>query len=657
MARKVVIGDLVVKVGVDSKDTARQLRGLNKQLTQSQKKQNTETRKGTQLEERRVKAAEVYLARSREFHKLKKQDYAYAQKAEAGLLDAAKKGDKIQAAVWKRRIGEQLELKRNDERAAANRIKALKKEEAARRRSEEAESKRKQRERQAEIRHQMKVQRAITTRNRMIRRGVGGISGFTSGALLSGGVAAGGAAGLVGAAALGGVNVAKDYRVGEQLLMASYSERGTTAEQAEQSREKLYKQSMYYNLDPAMMFQQMGQMMMNMPEISTDSIERMVMGMGILGSSMGIGNVDIARSMKGLQQFTVSQTAENLNQMTEAMPVLLSSVAKALNVSVAELQAAKKEGTLSDLMEAIGGKEIFAARMAQSSILKGTGLYEQNIDKLPNTLKTLSTNMSQMARLFGTSSESGVISFVNNLAKTLRDNEAFFVAAGEWTGYFFETVSESFSEMMDWLQPLIDEWLVGWDKLTDEEKAARVKETVGTIADTLEMLFYAFATAKVMSFAVGVASVVESLKKLFGLTALASAAGGATPSTGGGKLGGLRGAGAGASMLGLPGAMVGGAIVLAPLHADAMGKLQNAGMDMNSVAAQQMGLPVADFSFLTDWFGGNSTMPNMANMAAGRAAVIINNDFTNSTVLDRDALVNDIEESVQSASTLAQTPD
>jgi hypothetical protein len=461
MPKKVVIGDLVVQVGVDTKGTTRQLKNLENQIGRTQKRTNKESRAGLKTATRRTAEAKAQAKQAKEAARVER-----------------------------------------------NRLKALQRSDAIRRRVGAAEDRREQRRRAQELRHQRQVSRARTRQyNSFVRggRNVTGslMTGATMGVLGVGGIAA--------ASTAKAVQKSRGYRVSEQLYHSGLEARGDTPEQARIKKKDTLGQAAYYNLNATDLMKEIGSGLYSMSSVESGTVQSIIKSLSIFGSSLGLTRDEKQRGLAGLSQFTTAQTSENLNQIVENMRPLMPLIAKSLNLSESDFKKHKQGGTLAQAVESRGGMQQFLS--ALNTQIEGVALpmFDKNKGKLPESLDRLESIIDRLIILFGTSGEGGVIDFVQNLSLILEKNQKTIVAAGEWMGTALSSLSTSLSETMKDLQPIINKWVESWNSMSDLDKENSVADTFTSIADALKTIFLAWLAFKAAENPKGAAAALAVL--------------------------------------------------------------------------------------------------------------------------------------------------
>lgn len=115
MAKQVTIAELLVRIKVDAKASAKALREQKKKIETLQKQVDKSNKAQQTADQRRNQNLKVYLAGSRELHKLRKAAPKEALKYEKQLERAYKSNNKARQAEIKKNIGLALQEKRVNE--------------------------------------------------------------------------------------------------------------------------------------------------------------------------------------------------------------------------------------------------------------------------------------------------------------------------------------------------------------------------------------------------------------------------------------------------------------------------------------------------------------------------------------------------------------
>lgn len=112
MAKKVTVAELLIKLKVDAKASAKALRDQQAKIKKLQTQINKQGKTQQDQDKRRMQNLKVYLAGSRELHKLRKSSPRDALRFEKALEKAYKANNRVKIAETKKNIGLKLQEKK-----------------------------------------------------------------------------------------------------------------------------------------------------------------------------------------------------------------------------------------------------------------------------------------------------------------------------------------------------------------------------------------------------------------------------------------------------------------------------------------------------------------------------------------------------------------
>lgn len=452
MAKRVVIGDLVVKVGVESKSAAREMRKLKKDLEN--------------------------------FDKANKKSSDTTLRSTKQTTSEVEKQGKI---------------------ASKNRRRAA-------------------RERAAVERHQrrvLKYQQSIT-------RAGSKAAGKAAVGVAGGGIAA---VGIAGAAAIAARNSMRQLRIAENVHRVAYLNRGMSEEDVSESRDKLYRRSLPYGLDPAQLLKVSGDFASTMGA-TTAVIEDFVTSAGVISKVYGLNQQQMGGFFTGSRQFfSGAMDWDNVKQLFENVGISAKEMADALGVTQAEFLKQGAEGNIRALVEKAGGINTVFIKLTEE--MSDTALNAFN--KVNNTLPVIedlaAAFLQNSVRIFGEGMEKPYIAVLKDLTTFMQENGPAFKAAGEAVGVGMEVLWQGLKEFLGPFQEDIDKWVEAWNKM---DEVAR-KEYITQLADQVITIAKGFAIAFSILKALDIITEIAKIKRAFQILAGTSAAAGTvTSATAGG---------------------------------------------------------------------------------------------------------------------------
>lgn len=488
------------------------------------------------LERKRMQNLKVFLAGSKELHRLRLAAPNQAMLIEKRLQAAYKANDRVRIASAKKDITMKLQAKRKADKDAADNKKrserAIREQERAaekKRRSDERDRRRREADDRRVLRQrQQQVLQAQKQRIQALKY-MSGATGNIHGPVISG--AAGAGTALTGAA-ITSAGELLDFRRAEAAARAALNTSGSTSDFADIAR-LTQRNADYYGITRAQHMRAYAQTRaaVNAKQLSDEQILFGNQSLAATSIVTGATTQQLDRAQIGLLQILTSGIqGQEIKQITEN----LTGAAPAVFSAISELTGKKVEGygTVREMSErgelaGIKGRDFYIAFTRHLDKMYSKE-FEKQRGTFPFEQRMFSSAVSNAKLFFATGFENEIVSGMMKLTEYLNTHEKEITAFGETVGAVFTKLLEVGTALYERLEPFLSK-LYEVLMQTSAEDLADIAFNIGLIV----------AGLKALSIAASVALALKKLGKVLSFLGGASVLGGAAGA--GGARGGLFG--------------------------------------------------------------------------------------------------------------------
>lgn len=519
MAKKVVISDLVVQVGIESKATERKLKDLDKEISRSSKKQTRESEKRAKAEAKAVMNAKAWMNTSREFYKLRKADSKTAKRIQDQLTKSYISGDRARQGALKSQISQRLDAFREEAaqetRKEGNYKKAMRARMLMRKRAYKdtaRQNKLQEAERKREEGFRREQRRVMRTRVRRTAMSVGeGVSSVGKYALGAAGLSVAGAGFGAVAAGKEAFNKTVQMRTAEQSLRVGLQGRDK-GDEFDAIRQDLTLRAAKLNSSATATMQEVGLLLASLRNQSVQTVSELTLGMSAWSRTFGLSATQTENAMVGMRQVGVgSYSAQNFRQITDNVTALVPVVAKVLRMTPSQYEAALSKGTIKNNVEAIGGGKAFIEELSREIYVQGVKSFNQTKGSLPFAVDRNATMIEHLQTSFGAGTEDGVIAFLTNLNTVMGKYQGDFREAGMFVGDFIQATGQV---LQDDILPMIDGYNASLKDMPSKDRVAMFKKGIEEFGSTLKFLAEGFLVIKTLGIVVTIAEFATAISKL-----------------------------------------------------------------------------------------------------------------------------------------------